>query len=193
MGLSDTIMTLKSANIQYPGAGENEAEATAPSVLTLPSGQRVIVVAFGDDSSGIYPEWKATNERPGVNYIKLRGEASVKQVLSQVNQVWKQGDIVVATIHQGGNWGYHISASFQQFARDLIDYAKVLSKSVLLMDHHSLLGTHSRLTSFIAILHTIQKAYLFIMVSSSFGDVATISLTTKASQVTSVLIPHYCR
>jgi poly-gamma-glutamate synthesis protein (capsule biosynthesis protein) len=46
-------------------------------------------------------------------------------VTALIDSVAKPGDLVVASIHWGGNWGYAIPGAHRSFAHDLIDRAGV--------------------------------------------------------------------
>jgi poly-gamma-glutamate synthesis protein (capsule biosynthesis protein) len=120
-GLSETLKSLKNANIQTAGAGLNIAEAEAPAVLHVAGGSRVLVFAFGLTSSGIPLNWAAGNKRPGVYLLPDLGAKSVRHIQEKIAEVKRTGDIVVVSIHWGGNWGYDISRKQKRFAHQLID------------------------------------------------------------------------
>lgn len=52
-------------------------------------------------------------------------EQTVCSIQKQVRQVKRRGDVVIASIHWGSNWGYQISARQIEFAHQLIDLAGV--------------------------------------------------------------------
>jgi poly-gamma-glutamate capsule biosynthesis protein CapA/YwtB (metallophosphatase superfamily) len=52
-------------------------------------------------------------------------ENTVWDITINIQEVKKPGDIVVASIHWGSNWGYDISLDFMEFAHELIDKAGV--------------------------------------------------------------------
>ncbi len=123
-GLDQTLATLQKLNIKTTGAGRNLREAGAPAVLEL-GAARLLVFSFGSTSSGIPPEWAATGSRAGVNLLADMSEASALEVADQI-AAWRQpGDLVVASIHWGSNWGYHIPHEQTLFARTLIDKAGI--------------------------------------------------------------------
>lgn len=123
-GLNETLATLQKLNIKTTGAGRNLREAGAPAVLEL-GAARLLVFSFGSTSSGIPPEWAATGSRAGVNLLADMSEASALEVADQI-AAWRQpGDLVVASIHWGSNWGYHIPHEQTLFARTLIDKAGI--------------------------------------------------------------------
>ncbi|MCI0506730.1 MAG: CapA family protein [Gammaproteobacteria bacterium] len=124
-GLAETLNTLSKAHIKTSGAGNNLAEAQAPAVLEIGGKGRVLVFSFGLESSGIPSYWAAKADRPGVNLLDDLSTATVRQISKQVLAVKRAGDIVVASIHWGGNWGYPVPSEHQQFAHQLIDNAAV--------------------------------------------------------------------
>jgi poly-gamma-glutamate capsule biosynthesis protein CapA/YwtB (metallophosphatase superfamily) len=77
------------------------------------------------ESSGVPPEWAATKDRSGVNLLRDLSAHSVAVVARQVSAHKRSGDIVVLSIHWGGNWGYGISADERLFAQRLIASAGV--------------------------------------------------------------------
>ena len=104
-GLSETLESLKNVNIQTAGAGRNIAAAEAPAVLPVTGRSRVLVFAFGLTSSGIPLNWAAGKNRAGVYLLPDLGAKSVHQVQRKIQEFKRAGDIVVASIHWGGNWG----------------------------------------------------------------------------------------
>ena len=123
-GLLETLMTLQKLNIKATGAGRNDHEARAPTVLNLAKA-RLLIFSFGSTSSGIPREWAATSDAPGVNLLPDLSEASASEVAYQVNSRRRPGDLTVVSIHWGSNWGYHIPDQQAIFARALIDKAGV--------------------------------------------------------------------
>ena len=124
-GLDETVATLQQAQISSSGAGQNLTEASAPAVLEVPGKGRVLVFAYGISSSGIPVNWAATEEQPGVNLLADLSPSTVRYIYKQVTTVKRAGDIVVVSIHWGGNWGYTIPAAHSRFAHQLIDEAGV--------------------------------------------------------------------
>jgi len=124
-GLLETLATLKKEGCGSAGAGENIEQASAPSVLTVPGKGRVIVFAVGSTTSGIPRSWAATDDKPGVNLLADMSERTVDSISAQVKAVKQPGDIVVASIHWGGNWGYRIAPAQRTFAHALVERAGV--------------------------------------------------------------------
>lgn len=125
VGLAETLETLRKARIRSAGAGRTGAEAEAPAVVELAGKGRVIVFSLGAESSGIPEEWSASPGRPGVNLLPELSEAAVSRIGAKVRAMKRPGDVVVASIHWGGNWGYGIPGSQRRFAHLLLDRAGV--------------------------------------------------------------------
>jgi poly-gamma-glutamate synthesis protein (capsule biosynthesis protein) len=124
-GLLETLDTLHGAGIHTAGAGRDDAEAAAPAAIDLPGGGRVLVFAFGCESSGVPVEWEAGKARAGVNFLSDLSDRAAERVAVQVSALKRAFDIVVVSIHWGGNWGYRIPARHRAFAHALIDTAGV--------------------------------------------------------------------
>lgn len=124
-GLEETLRTLEKAAIQYAGAGRNLAAARAPAVIPVSGGGRVHVFGLGLASSGIGRDWGAAEGRSGVHLLDDLSARTLRDIGAGVAQVKQPGDIAVASIHWGGNWGYEIPTDHQAFARALIEQAGV--------------------------------------------------------------------
>jgi poly-gamma-glutamate synthesis protein (capsule biosynthesis protein) len=123
-GLSETLQTLDSAGIAHAGAGKDADEAAMPAVLDLTGKARVLLFAFGSTTSGIPHEWRSTSISPGVNLLDDLSEATATRVATQMRQSpsgGQPGDVLVASIHWGSNWGYDIPTEQIAFAHRLID------------------------------------------------------------------------
>lgn len=123
-GLTETLQALAAAGIAQAGAGRDRSAALAPLVLTVPGKGRVIVLARGARSSGIPPEWQAGADSPGIALL-ADPQAVVADVATQLQPIRQPGDIVVFSVHWGGNWGFAIPAAHQALAHALIDSAGV--------------------------------------------------------------------
>ena len=125
-GLRETLEVLRKAGIRSAGAGRNLEEAERPAVLPIGRGRgRVIALSYGMRSSGIPPEWAASENRPGVNLLTAMSDQAVREIKEKIETVRRPGDIVLLSIHWGGNWGYAIPAAHRAFAHRLIDQAGV--------------------------------------------------------------------
>jgi poly-gamma-glutamate synthesis protein (capsule biosynthesis protein) len=122
-GLSETLETLKKSNIKNAGAGTNLQEAGSPAVMEIKGKGRVIVFSYGLETSGIPSQWAATGDRPGVNLLQDLTDKTVEIVREKVRSVKQRGDIVIASIHWGGNWGFKVPSHQTGFAHRLVDEA----------------------------------------------------------------------
>jgi poly-gamma-glutamate synthesis protein (capsule biosynthesis protein) len=124
-GLRETLQALNAAGVKYAGAGMNRHEAAAPAVREVAGKGRVLVFALGSVTSGIPYSWAATEHRPGVNLMTEMSIDEARRIQQAVAAVKRAGDIIIASIHWGSNWGYEVSAARRKFAHRLIDSAGV--------------------------------------------------------------------
>lgn len=124
-GLEETMETLERNGMLYTGCGRDIDGARRPAIKEVPGKGRVVVLAFGSESSGIPREWAASASKPGIFMIDEYDKNSVDEINEIVACVKKPGDLVVASIHWGGNWGYEISPVQQHFAQELINRAGI--------------------------------------------------------------------
>ncbi len=124
-GLEDTLASLEHVNVKCAGAGRNITEAEAPAVIEGNDKGRVLVFAYASPTAGVPRDWAATNSRSGVNFLADLSQETVRRITANVQKVKRQGDIVVASIHWGGNWGYDIPDEQRCFSHQLIDEAGV--------------------------------------------------------------------
>lgn len=120
-GLEETIDTLAAAGLTTAGAGRDADEAWRPAVIELDGGHRVLVVAVAMPSSGVPDDWAATASRPGVAFVEQPTRAAAAQLLERVAAHRRDGDVVVASIHWGSNWGHQVPPSHRTFAHALVD------------------------------------------------------------------------
>jgi poly-gamma-glutamate synthesis protein (capsule biosynthesis protein) len=121
-GLEETLDVLDAALIPHAGAGRNFQEAAAPAKIALAGRRRVLIFAFGFESSGIPAAWTA-GLRPGINFVAEASEDAVARIAKQVEMFARDDDLCIASIHWGGNWGYTVPPAQRAFAHDLIDVA----------------------------------------------------------------------
>ncbi len=124
-GLSETLAVLDKAGLKHAGAGNNREQAQAPAIIGLPGGRRVLVFAYGTETSGIEPEWEAAAKQVGVNLLTDLSANTVTAIAGQISKVKKPGDLVIVSMHWGAEWGYDISHEQRDFAHGLIDHAGV--------------------------------------------------------------------
>ena len=124
-GLEDTLDALAKAGIRTAGAGRNDAEAANPAIIDVTGRGRAVVIGLGTSSSGIPRSWAASPDRAGVNLIGDLSRRAATAIGRRLGAIRQPGDVVVASIHWGGNWGYAIPEAHVRFAHALIDEAKV--------------------------------------------------------------------
>jgi poly-gamma-glutamate capsule biosynthesis protein CapA/YwtB (metallophosphatase superfamily) len=119
-GLTETLHMLSPAGLNPVGVGHNAEEARRPVMLPV-GNARLIIFACGMATSGVPANWAATATQPGVNFLPGPSEAAADGVVAQVRAVKQSGDVVVVSVHWGGNWGYDVSKDEVRFAHQLID------------------------------------------------------------------------
>jgi poly-gamma-glutamate capsule biosynthesis protein CapA/YwtB (metallophosphatase superfamily) len=124
-GLQETLDSLQGSGLQTAGAGMDETAAAAPALLQAGAGKRVVVFSFAHVSSGVPGTWKATAVTPGVNLLPDLTTATAERIGQAVAAVKAAGDVVLASIHWGGNWGYGVPKEHRGFAHWLIDHAGI--------------------------------------------------------------------
>jgi len=120
-GLSETLRTLDSAAVKHAGAGNDAGDAMAPAVFNVPGKSRVLLFSFGSTTSGISRQWRATSACPGVNLLDDLTEATASRIAKGMRQFQQPGDLLIVSIHWGGNWGYDIPLEQIAFAHRLIE------------------------------------------------------------------------
>lgn len=125
LGLKESLDTLRRVNIKTSGAGLDIKEAEAPVVIRVSGKGRVIIFSYGSITSGIPLSWAAGEGRAGINILTNLSNDTVMDIKMRVTGLKQKGDIVIVSIHWGGNWGYHISDEQVEFAHGLIDIAGV--------------------------------------------------------------------
>jgi poly-gamma-glutamate capsule biosynthesis protein CapA/YwtB (metallophosphatase superfamily) len=121
-GLDETLGALADAGLRTAGAGRDAGEAWRPAIVpTTRHGGRVLVFSFGMPSSGIPEEWAATGERSGVAFLPEASEAAAAEVTARVSRAKRPGDVAVASVHWGSNWGYGVPPDQVRFAHALLD------------------------------------------------------------------------
>ncbi|MEE9307665.1 MAG: CapA family protein, partial [Spirochaetia bacterium] len=124
-GLTETMEALARAKISFSGAGLNLQEARKPTVIAVEGKGRVILFSLCTTSSGVPSDWAASENTTGINLIRNFSDKTIGSLAEDVRQVKQAGDIVVVSIHWGGNWGYEIPKAHRTFAHKLIDEAGV--------------------------------------------------------------------
>ena len=120
-GLAETLATLDRTGMKHAGAGTDAEEAASPAVLDVAGKGRVRVFSFGSVTSGIPREWAAGHNRPGVNLLEDLSDQTSRRLAERMCKAKGPGDVTVASIHWGGNWGHEIPDAQIRFAHRLIE------------------------------------------------------------------------
>ena len=129
VGLEDTLAALDRAGIAATGAGEDEAAARRPAILSV-EGLRLAFLAYvqvpNDSVSGFgEDELAAGPTRPGVAWA--RREA----VVADVEEAARQADLVVVSLHAGPEYQEEPSALQRELAHAAVD-----AGADLVLGHH---------------------------------------------------------
>jgi len=124
-GLLDTLCALEQAKVHYAGAGRDSSSAAAPAILEVHAKARVLVFAFGCPNAGVPRRWGAAPDAAGVNVVPELSRQAAVQIGEQIRSVAKPRDVVLASIHWGGNWGYEIPDEQSAFAHRLVESSNV--------------------------------------------------------------------
>ena len=120
-GLSETLQTLDAAGITHCGAGSDAESSIKPAVLGTTANGRVLLFSIGSITSGIPREWEATSSSPGVNLLEDFSETTAARLCEQMRAHQLRGDLMIASIHWGSNWGYQIPSEQILFAHRLVE------------------------------------------------------------------------
>ena len=114
-GLRETIQTLNIAGIKYAGAGMNEKEAGRPVIITKKN-ITIGLLGFTDNEPG----WKAGPFISGINYIDISRKDDRNKALTNIEQLRKETDIVIVSIHWGPNMKEEPGRHVIDFAHEMI-------------------------------------------------------------------------
>lgn len=124
-GMAETLETLSKRRIAHCGAGDNLETAVAPARLELTDGLRVLVFSWSHPSSFTPREWAAGSDRAGINLLPDYSPDTVEAIRRQIALQRQAGDLIVASLHWGPNWGYEVRYQQRRFAHALVDIAGV--------------------------------------------------------------------
>ncbi|HVV44125.1 MAG TPA: CapA family protein, partial [Bryobacteraceae bacterium] len=114
-GLEETLRSIRSEGVGTAGAGFNLSEAFSPCVIDLASG-RLLVFAYTTGDSGTPGSWKASAGESGVGFLPDLSDATAAQIGEQISAARRTGDMVLVSLHWGGNWGYEVPGTHRAFA-----------------------------------------------------------------------------
>lgn len=123
-GLEETLDTLHAVDIATAGAGRGRDEATRPGVVQVAQ-RRVLVFGLSGPDCGVPPSWAARDGELGVAFVPSYSDATAEEVEMQIRRHRRDGDLVVVSIHWGGNWGYEVPDAHRRFAHRLVDSGAV--------------------------------------------------------------------
>ena len=123
--LEDTLLRLKTAGIDYLGAGFNEKEAYSPIIKEL-NDTKIAFLVY----TNLGPEtWKAGEENSGIAWIS---ENNLETIKRDIEKVKKESDILIVSLHSGEEY-QKTPTQFQiEFSRAFID-----AGADLVIGHHS--------------------------------------------------------
>lgn len=116
--LAEMLTRFDAVGIRHAGAGRNLAEAQRAAILEA-QGITVAVIASTDNE----PQWLATVDEPGTNWIPVLPEDQVvTSIRAGIERCRRAGaGLVVYSNHWGPNMTERPSARFREFARAVID------------------------------------------------------------------------
>jgi len=125
-GLLDTLDVLAAQGIGTAGAGRDEDGASAPAVVPLQPGSRLLVFAFGMPSSGVPVEWDASRHRPGIALVTDLSRETAARIGDRIRRTKRSQDVALVSVHWGDNWGYEVPDAHRRFAHWLVDEGAAL-------------------------------------------------------------------
>jgi poly-gamma-glutamate synthesis protein (capsule biosynthesis protein) len=124
-GLVDTLVSLGTAGVAVAGAGASADRARVPAVLDVDGRVRILVFGLAHGSSGVPVAWAAREDRAGVYLVPDLSDDTARRVAAHIREQARPQDLVVASIHWGGNWGYGVPDEQRRFAHALIEHGGV--------------------------------------------------------------------
>ena len=118
--LRETLAVLHAAGLATAGAGWDADAAWAPAVRPL-AGGRLLVWSFALSTSGVPADWAAAGRRAGVALLPDLSVHQVRRIAECIACERRAGDLVVVSLHWGGNWVPAVPAEHREFAHRLID------------------------------------------------------------------------
>ncbi|WP_267245655.1 CapA family protein [Streptomyces sp. PR69] len=123
-GLAETLDALRGAGLVTAGAGRDVGAARQPASVPYGSGERtgrVLVFSFAMPTSGVPDGWAAGQDRSGVDWVAGPTQDAAAEISGRVRRARRPGDVAVASVHWGPNWGYRVAREEVRFAHALLD------------------------------------------------------------------------
>ncbi|WP_084222957.1 CapA family protein [Mycolicibacterium holsaticum] len=120
-GLADTLEVLTRAEIGCAGVGSDVEQANEPVKVPVGESGQVVIASVGSVTSGIPARWAATGDQPGVALLPDLSGRTADAVANRMLAQKHDGDITIASVHWGSNWGYEVELAQIRFAHRLID------------------------------------------------------------------------
>jgi poly-gamma-glutamate synthesis protein (capsule biosynthesis protein) len=120
-GLLETLAVLQRAGIASAGAGADADAAWAPAAIALPPDRRLLLWSLATPDSGVPDDWAAGRARPGVALLRALDASAAQRLAAAVASRRRAGDLVVISIHWGGNWVPRVPAAHRYFAQRLVE------------------------------------------------------------------------
>lgn len=92
-----------------------------PATIDHSERGHVLVFGVGSETSGVPRSWQAREDQPGVSTVAALDADQARRLADAVATYRRPGDVVVVSVHWGGNWGYEIPSEQRDFARALIE------------------------------------------------------------------------
>ncbi|WP_027500272.1 CapA family protein [Rhodococcus sp. UNC363MFTsu5.1] len=119
-GLEETLRTLRRAGVRHAGAGRTARQAWAPVAVHTTAG-RALIWSMGAESSGVSSRDAARGGRPGLALLADISNSGADAVLNRMLRARREGDLLVASVHWGSNWGFGVPGAQVRFAHRLVD------------------------------------------------------------------------
>jgi len=168
LALEDTFSRLKTAGIDYVGAGLNESGAYSPIVKEI-NGTKIGFLAY----TNLGPEtWKATERNSGIAWVS---EEDMEKIKENIKSAKERADILIVSLHSGEEYLSEPTQFQIEFSKAAID-----AGADIVIGHHP---------------HVIQKSeqyqsgYIFYSLGNFVFDQA-FSEKTMQGQIVEVLIEN---
>ncbi|HKF78494.1 MAG TPA: CapA family protein [Candidatus Dormibacteraeota bacterium] len=113
----DMLERLDRAGIAHAGAGAGLAEARRAALAVTRAGTRIALISCTDNEPG----WAAGVDTPGLHHVPCQPDDPAAQALTaQVRELRSLADIVIVSLHWGGNWGWRPPLEHRVLGRALV-------------------------------------------------------------------------